>query len=617
MKRNLRILSNSLLGGLLLSLLLAQTVFLLNPQVARAGPRVLPVLGVLTLTYGLAATLGFWLLQKVVETLRGRPLGPAWFSFRILTWLFMLDLLLGAGLAWHNLFVYRPYLQPEAIRALALAATTLSAAAATLLVIGLFHYSFGRRGAFLSYCLFTLALTASLVLPLRVRPAAPTPPLAPTLAIQDAPIPRRLTLVGIDSASLSYVLPAVAEGKLPNFARLIEGGASGPLRTLYPTESIAVWTSIATGKLPHQHGLYGFYRYRFPGAQALFTLMPRGPYFYGLRRLGLVQPATVTSSQRQSLAFWDILNGFGIRVGLVRWWGTYPAEPVDGFIVSEMFHRQVREGFRPPLPRTTSPPELFDEIRALVVEPGELDPRLLARFVDTSVQLPEEWNWQFELGQRALADDATYERIGRTLRDRYNPQLYAIYFFGLDVVGHYFLRYDQPGSFGDVSEAERRKFGQVLDTYYRYMDAMIGDYLQAMREDEILAVISSHGIEPLPLGRRVLEAFKGNNSLSGYHGDAPDGLVIFYGPGIARGARIQQASVLDITPTLLYLMGLPLGQDMRGGLLNDILEKTGPSRPVTYISSYQNFLIELSGPGSGEEVLELPFPVDPAVDERN
>jgi hypothetical protein len=67
MNRNLRNLSNSLLGGLLLLLLLAQTVFLLNPQIARAARNVLPVVGVLALTYGLAASLGFWLLLKGIR----------------------------------------------------------------------------------------------------------------------------------------------------------------------------------------------------------------------------------------------------------------------------------------------------------------------------------------------------------------------------------------------------------------------------------------------------------------------------------------------------------------------------------------------------------------------
>ena len=94
--------------------------------------------------------------------------------------------------------------------------------------------------------------------------------------------------------------------------------------------------------------------------------------------------------------------------------------------------------------------------------------------------------------------------------------------------------------------------------------------------------------------RRIVETFKGDSYLTGYHDDGPDGLALFYGPGIAQGAKFQ-GSVVDVTPTLLYLMGLPLGQDMDGTLLADILEESlSRSQPVTFISSYRNFLIAAS-----------------------
>ena len=90
-----------------------------------------------------------------------------------------------------------------------------------------------------------------------------------------------------------------------------------------------------------------------------------------------------------------------------------------------------------------------------------------------------------------------------------------------------------------------------------------------------------------------MEEFKGNDHLSGYHEDAPDGLLILHGSGVAAGAKIRGASVLDITPTLLYLMGLPQGHDMNGVLLTEALEEAlMRSQPVTFISSYKNFLIE-------------------------
>ncbi len=615
----MRKLTNSLVAGLLAAFLITEALMLLNPDVPLTFSTLWQVWSILALTYGLAAGLGFWLLMIALEELRGRSLQPAWLSFRLLTWLLMIDLTMGAILLWHNLFRFRLYLTQDAIGAIAAAAATLSAAAGILLVLGLFHYSFGRRQIAIGYALVSLAALASVALPFYFRPTTSAPERAvPRLPLADNPLPRRLTIVGIEGASMSYVLPAVAEGKLPNFARLIEGGASGALRTLYPTESLAVWTSIATGKLPRQHGVIGFYRYRFPGVEPLFSLLPDGLYLRSLEQAGLLERAAMSATLRRCQAFWNILSSFGVRLGLVRWWATYPAEKVNGFIVSELFHRQVREDFDPPLPNLTYPPELFDWLQGHVVSPDEISDAQVSRFVDTTVEVPgESLQWEPELKRRALADDATYQRIGSILRAAYNPQVYGIYFFGLDVVAHTFLRYHSPDDFGDVSDAELRKYGRVVDAYYGQLDTILGEYLQSMQENEILIVLSGHGSEPLPLARRVLESFKGNPHLSGYHDQAPDGLVMFYGTGIEPGAKIPGASVVDITPTLLYLMGLPLGQDMDGRLLTDVLgEPMVRRQPVAFISSYRNFLIEA---GNEEVPYEFPSPLDrlPGVlDER-
>ncbi|MFQ5789426.1 MAG: alkaline phosphatase family protein [Acidobacteriota bacterium] len=605
----MRNLTNSLLGGLFAALLFAQAFFLLNPQISLDLTTLVSVGGVLAVTYGVAAGVGFWLLTFLIEKLRDRPLRPAWLSLRLLAWLFMIDLAMAAALLWHNLFYYRLYLPPEGIRAIAVAATILSAAAAVLLLLGLFHYSFGRRGPRLAYSLVVLAPFISLFAPLASRPEPSSlEPAVPRLPLEGNPSPRRLSIIGMEGLSMAYVLPAVAEGKLPNFARLIEGGASGVLKTLYPTESLAVWTSVATGKLPRQHGLTGFYRYRFPRVRQLFSLLPHGAYFRGLEKVGLLKRAAVDSTLRRTQTFWSILSRFGVRVGLVRWWGSYPAEEVDGFIVSEFLHRQVREHFNPPLPELTYPPHLSKRLAPLVSSPKDIAASLVERFVDTAVEVPgDSLSWEPVL-RRALADDTTYLSIGRELRETYQPQVYGIYCFGLDVVGHHFFRFHRPASFGDVRDSEVRKYGRVVEAYYDFLDTMLGEHLRSRRPDEVLVVLSGHGMEPLPLARRILETFKGDPQLSGYHDDAPDGLAIFYGPGIARGAKLQGASVLDITPTLLHLMGLPLGRDMDGTLLTDVLEESFlRSQPVTFISSYHNFLIE---PRKEADPYELPSPLD-------
>jgi hypothetical protein len=604
-----RKLTNSLVGGQLAALLATEMILLLNPEVPHTWTNVLSVGSVSAVSYGIGAGLFYFLLLNAVEALRGRRLGPAWLSFRVLTWLAMLSLSAAAVLGWHNLVTFGLYLESDARLSLAIASTVVSTAAGAFLVMGLFHYSFGRRGALASYFLSALSLVASIVLPLVMRHAPTSETSIPRMPIQDTPLPRRVTLVGIEGASMSYVLRAVAEGKLPNFARLIETGASGPLRTLYPTESLSVWTSIATGKLPRQHGLKGFYRYRFPTVATHFSLSPLGLDFRNLDRLGLVQRSTVTGTLRRTQPFWTILSRFGVDVGLVRFWGSYPADEIEGFVVSEYFHRQARERFDPPLPRLTYPEDLFDRWSDRVVFPESLDnDETLGRFVDLSVDLgSDDFPWKEEL-TRALADDLTYQSIGNLLRAEYDPDVFAIYLFGLDVIGHYFTRYHQPEEFGDVSDAEVRRFGRVVEAYYRHLDTIVGEYLSKRQPNETIVVLSGHGMEPLTLTRRVIEPFKGNPHLSGFHANAPDGLLILSGAGIGAGRKLQRASVVDVIPTLLYLMGLPLGQDMDGTLLTDVLtEDLVRSQPVTFISSYHNFLIEERSP---EDALTEGSPLD-------
>jgi len=588
----MRKLTNSIAAGIAAALVCAESIFLLNPDIPHTWTNVLSVFGTFALTYGIGAAISFWLLLWGVEWVRGKPLGPAWLSYRILTWLLMLVFAGGAALLWHNLVQVRLFIPPETLRVLAIAATVATAAAAVLLVVSLFHYSFGRRGLVVSYVLSALVASAALTLPLLLRPAPEVASTLPRMPIQDNPSARRLTVLGMEATSMSYILPAVAEGRLPNFARLIDGGASGALQTLYPTDSLAVWTSIATAKLPRVHGLKAFYRYRFPYVVTPATLEPRGIDLATLDRIGILERSVVTGSARRTQAFWNILSRFGVDVGLVRWWGAYPAEEIRGFVISEYFHRQVRERFEPPLPNLTHPEELMSRLSSLVVLPEEIDDETLRQFVDDSVDAPPGFPWQEEL-RRALADDSTYRNIGTLLRDELSPDVFAIYFFGLDAIGHYFTRFQRPERFGDVSDEEIRKYGQAVDAYYRYLDSILGEYIQSRQDDEILMVVSGHGMEPLSLARRVVEKFKGNPHLSGFHEDAPDGLLIVHGPGIAEGVKIQGASVLDVAPTLLYLMDLPLGQDMDGKLLFEVLEQeVVRTQPVSFISSYHDFLIE-------------------------
>jgi len=123
----------------------------------------------------------------------------------------------------------------------------------------------------------------------------------------------RVLLIGIDGAEWDILNPMIAKGELPNIAALKAGGSYGALESLELMLSPIIWTSIATGKSPEKHGITWF--------------------MVDSQKAG--QRIPVTSATRRCKAIWNILSENDRTVGVVGWWATYPAEEVNGFIVSD------------------------------------------------------------------------------------------------------------------------------------------------------------------------------------------------------------------------------------------------------------------------------------------
>jgi predicted AlkP superfamily phosphohydrolase/phosphomutase len=190
------------------------------------------------------------------------------------------------------------------------------------------------------------------------------------------------------------------------------------------------------------------------------------------------------------------------------------------------------------------------------------------------------------------------------LRAAYDPPFFATYFYGLDEVGHAFLRFAEPDRFGDVSPLEVRRYGKVLERYAAYLGQAAGEAAERLRPNEVLMVVSSYGMQPVPPWRRLIRALAGTHDRSGTHEGAPDGFMIAVGDGIRPGARLVGASVLDVAPTLLYLMGLPVARDMEGRVMTEILEEDfARSHPVSVIPSYEGLAVT---PVTGPLDVELP-----------
>jgi hypothetical protein len=96
------------------------------------------------------------------------------------------------------------------------------------------------------------------------------------------------------------------------------------------------------------------------------------------------------------------------------------------------------------------------------------------------------------------------------------------------------------------------------------------------------------------LGRRLgrLSEFASLQEISGDH--RLFGILIMSGQGIRKNVRLESSSVLDITPTILHLLDLPVGKDMEGRILTEALERRFLRKhPPRYLPSYESSLQDL------------------------
>jgi len=244
---------------------------------------------------------------------------------------------------------------------------------------------------------------------------------------------------------------------------------------------------------------------------------------------------------------------------------------VRGFIVSDAY---LRNGLPSPAPTALYPPDVAELAEAALRSSG--DEERLA--IDAS--LPERHRAPSRI-------DLGYDRLLHRLTADYPVQVSAIRFQSPDPMGHYFLRFAQPGLFGDVGDEDRLRFGGVLEAHYGLVDRAIGRAIAGLGDDDIVLVVSAYGMEPLGIGKRILERAIGDPEISGSHEAAPDGFLMAYGGPVARSRQLRRASVVDVLPTILYFLGLPVGRDMDGYARADLfLSDFTRERPITFIPTY-------------------------------
>ena len=582
--RYLRMLSNSVIAAGVASGYLTALVLQLNPAIEIGPATLLPLAVVLGVAYGANLTVAFYALIVLRQILAVEVLSPGWLSVRLLSWLCTIAASGGAALMWLNLRGFGDVLDPITRDRMFAGAASVTAAAVIFLGLGLAHL--GRRGGRVSAAILSTTILLSVAAPIVARGPARQPPvpMEPTTPVTEGDasgLDSRVRMLMFDGASLEVILSSVAAGRLPNIARIIEKGSVLHLATLRPTQAEPVWSAIATGRYPMSNGVRSAVVYRVLGGTPI-QLLPDYCFTQALVTFGFLSEQQQTANDLLARPIWNILGDSGASVGVIGWPLTQPAPVVNGFIVSDAFHRvpdaELSLGVTPAM----WPPDLLDEALFALQTPADPDPVSLV----SAMGAPQPVNdYDVRRDQAPIVADRVHLQLMNAL-DVLAPRLLAVRFPGIDAVGHRFLRYADPAAFGDVSEAERAQFGGVLNQYYGFLDTLVGREIERLGPNDVLLVVSAFGMEPLSPGKRVLEILAGNPQISGTHERAPDGFVLAFGANVAPG-RPPRASVVDLAPTLLYFLGLPVGRDMDGFARIDLFTPAFTSdKPVTYIPSY-------------------------------
>ncbi len=467
-------------------------------------------------------------------------------------------------------------------------------------------------------------------------------------------------LILFDGAEWNVIRPLLRAGRLPNLAAFMRAGSYGRLRSLddVALASPILWTSLATGKLPHKHGVKDFYD---------------------------------TASSVQCTRLWEIFETEQHSIGLFRYLITWPPRPTNGFIVPDWCAR-TPEAFPAELSFINAMPQTKDwrdllRNGARAIQHGlRLPAALLAgrEVLREKLLKPARLDKRF---RQRLVELAIHTDLFCWLLQRFCPYFAAFYTGLPDAIHHEYWKFMEPEKFQGVSTEEVERYGRVIPRVYEELDRRLGQILRQASPQTLVVIASDHGGEanveeeyrwaeiraeefirvldlngtmstfrigpksyfrlrntsgPLrslrPLAERLSQVTLAGSStpiflvevsgedqmavqvdylkesvdgaqlqfpdgaqfpieqllnlsqtISGNH--SMHGILLMRGPNVRPDCEISNASLLDVTPTILALLGRPVGQDMDGRVLTEAIDPEFLSlRPIQFIESYDVLL---------------------------
>ena len=264
----------------------------------------------------------------------------------------------------------------------------------------------------------------------------------------------KVVVFGLDGATFQLIRPLIAQGKMPNTARLLTDGTSATLKSTIHPITPSAWASMVTGLNPCKHGVFDFRR--------------RKPSSYEME--------LVNGGMRAGRALWSILNEHGYKTGMLNIPLTYPPDRVNGFVVSGM-DAPISGG------SLTYPRHLQNRIQ-----------QRLGRYI-------VDFNTVARSEDEYLAK--TLEMLGNRIEclqflcDEYADLdlLFAV-FVAPDRIQHAFWKYLDPSS-SEFHAPKALEYRSASENVYATIDEAIGWALARFGDGTYYLLVSDHGFGPL------------------------------------------------------------------------------------------------------------------------
>jgi hypothetical protein len=423
---------------------------------------------------------------------------------------------------------------------------------------------------------------------------------------REATLPKRVLVFGIDGGTWDVMQPMIEAGELPNIAKLYESGLHGVLVSRPPAISPVVWTTIFTGRLHTVHGVDSW--------------------------------ATSQSTHRKVKAIWEMVSERGLDVDSFNVPASWPPEELNGVMMSGFplsgstlggntgvvvtpaglgdrsvppVARMNAEVLREAMGRLAagewspwielslknqpkwkaavrikrldgdkfyvSPVYRTDE-GMVMSYPSDLRTRIADRLDGPYIPEGPGWSKHAEddtpkyLYEHLLqVADIQTRAVEQFIGDDWDLFLYVDTF--VDRVSHPYWAYSRPDDYDGLDRKKAALYEDAVRNAYKETDRQLGDVLSRAKGSFYTVIVSDHGFQS-SVNKQL---FIGTHSF--------DGVYLISGPGLTGEEGIR-ANIEDVAPTLLYLLGQPVGEDMDGSVIAPLPALVG--REVETVASYES-----------------------------